>query len=176
MRKITSVIVSLALLSVMTMGYCSDTYADVVKSQSKDVNAGVIGDVDGPDVFSVDVSWGAMNFTYMKVEDTQWNPETHVYDKIGSYTYYWSGSGNVVTVVNHSNIPVEADLTYISEDDFDHITGKFTDGSKIKLPSAFGTDTSSKKIRATRVLKLSGHLKGDYEDYVDVGKIRVEIN
>ncbi|MBE5934523.1 MAG: hypothetical protein E7262_01860 [Lachnospiraceae bacterium] len=176
MKKIISIILSMAIVSAITINYQVDSYAEVVKKSSKDVKATVVGDADGPDVFSVDVTWGAMNFTYMKIADTEWNSETHMFDKTGTFTYKWVASGNLVTVVNHSNMAVQADLSYESEPEYDYIAGKFSDSSVIKLPSAFGKEKSAKSLKASRMLRLSGHLKADLKEYVDIGKIKVEIN
>lgn len=59
-------------------------------------------------VTSVDVSWGAMSFTYT---DGTWNPESHQYEGGG-----WSDGGTgYVTVKNTGTAAVTASFTYTTE-------------------------------------------------------------
>lgn len=56
------------------------------------------------DVVSVDISWGAMEFTYT---DGEWNPETHSYEE-GK----WTAEGNFVNVYSYGIDPVYVDVEY----------------------------------------------------------------
>lgn len=85
-------------------------------------------------VYSVDVEWGAMTFAY---EAGSWDPETHE-TKTGRGWLVYNNSNNEVldnadaqdainrvTVTNHSNAAVYAQLSYDSETDFADTTGAF---------------------------------------------------
>lgn len=72
------------------------------------------------ELISVDITWGAMEFTYT---DGAWNAETHSYGE-GS----WSDNGTGwVTVENTGNTGVN--VTYIYEQVRTDIDGSFTDGT-----------------------------------------------
>ena len=74
----------------------------------------------GSDIVSVDIEWGAMNYTYM---DGTWNTSTHSYDGGG-----WSdGDSGYVKVVNSGTVDATAGFTFAS--DREEISGSFTDGT-----------------------------------------------
>ncbi len=60
-------------------------------------------------VYSVDINWGNMNFTYTASSGT-WNPKTHQYE--GGSEGTWTARNNIVTVTNHSELPVEVSFGY----------------------------------------------------------------
>lgn len=81
-----------------------------------------LGNPQDADKISVDVEWGAMEFTYTQEE---WNPNTHKYEKEG-----WEPDdvekGNKITVTNHSNIAVNVSYRYDQTDTT--VAGSFADG------------------------------------------------
>ena len=81
-----------------------------VESQSKYTNSEVV---------SVDITWGAMDFTY---SDGTWNAATHQYDGAG-----WTAAegGNAVTVKNSGAVNVSATLSYTPTAAYTAITGSF---------------------------------------------------
>lgn len=78
------------------------------------------GEITNPDVVSVDVIWGAMEFVY---SDGTWNTVTHSYDGTG-WTDQESG---FVTVANTGTQNTTAAFSFTSN--FDRIQGSFTDGT-----------------------------------------------
>lgn len=81
---------------------------------------GTRGNRVADDVISVDLEWGGMEFIYSP-QETLWNPETHEYEPIDSNNTNggWSvkeGSSNHIAITNHSNIPVQADLSFTPAD------------------------------------------------------------
>lgn len=82
------------------------------------------------DIVSVDITWGAMEFTY---SEGTWNPETHSYEGGG-----WSPNqtgGNQITVTNTGNVDVNVSYGYTRTNTA--VTGSFT-GSEapITVPAA----------------------------------------
>ena len=76
----------------------------------------------GSDIVSVDIEWGAMNYTY---SDGTWNTSTHSYDGGG-----WSDGGSgYVKVVNNGTVNATAGFTFAS--DRKEISGSFTDGTNV---------------------------------------------
>lgn len=78
------------------------------------------------EVISVDVSWGSMSFTYNDTVEGTWNDETHNFD--GAVAVHWTceTNANKITVTNHSNTVVEAQLTFAKVANT-NIVGSFTE-------------------------------------------------
>ena len=85
-------------------------------------NAGSIA----AEVISVDVSWGSMSFTYNDTVEGTWNDDTHNYDGAVAANWTCEANANKITVTNHSNTPVEAQLTFAKADNT-NIEGNFTE-------------------------------------------------
>ena len=108
-------------------------------------------------VYSVNVTFGAMTFTYTDAAAGSWNPETHEY--VGATEAAWSCAegANVVTVTNHSNAAVAVTVTYAAAEGFDAITGTVANGS-FTLPTAEGKAVGAAELTATASLTLAGAL------------------
>lgn len=93
---------------------------------------------------SVDVSWGSMSFTYNDTVEGTWNDDTHLFD--GAVAAHWTceANANKITVTNHSNTDVEAQLTFAKaantniEGSFTETVGTANDGIMI-IATAVGT-------------------------------------
>lgn len=78
------------------------------------------GEQPDPDVVSVDIEWGGMDYAY--TEGT-WNTDTHSYDNSG-----WDDGGSgYVKVTNSGNVDTTAEFVF--ESDREEISGSFTDGA-----------------------------------------------
>lgn len=75
---------------------------------------------------SVDVSWGSMSFTYNDTIEGTWNDETHNFDGAVAANWTCATNANKITVTNHSNTPVEAQLTFAKAANT-NIVGSFTE-------------------------------------------------
>lgn len=77
-------------------------------------------------VYSVDIDWGGMNFTYHDRSMGVWDAEKHMYavDKEN----YWScdEDENKITVTNHSNAEIKATFSFTASDEHKDIEGDFT--------------------------------------------------
>ena len=74
-------------------------------------------------VFSVDITWTAMNFTYHAADDTVWDVETHQY--VTPNEAYWDGEGTI-TVTNHSNAKISAVATYAAKKGYESANVDFS--------------------------------------------------
>lgn len=63
-----------------------------------------------PTVYSVDLTWEDMTFTYNKSGTRIWDPDTHTYTDTTSDG--WDKDSAVVTATNHSNTNVTVSFTY----------------------------------------------------------------
>ena len=117
----------------------SEQSGDGTGSYSADVkgtyNAGSSGGV----VYSVDIAWTDMNFTYTGGEGT-WNPETHQYS--GSSEGAWTASNDSITVTNHSNAAVKATASYQAETGYESTTMTFGNNGAT-VATAVGTEVAS---------------------------------
>ena len=55
-------------------------------------------------VYSVDISWDPLDFTYTDAFKGNWNPTTHEYE--GGTEASWTPGNATITVTNHSNAAI----------------------------------------------------------------------
>ena len=136
------------------------------------VTASYSAGAGGGTVYSVDITWGSMAFTYRDGSGRTWDPTTHTYSSGGAGG--WSNSGNTVTVTNHSNAQVTANLTYTPEAGYDGISGSF-DKSTMTLATAEGK-TFENASKDTAALILSGALASTVSGSTQIGTVTVTIS
>lgn len=123
-------------------------------------------------IYSVDISWGDMQFTYNASPKETWNPATHTYDTVGG-NEEWSYSpatettlaGNEIKITNHSNANVTCNASFTPVEEAarnDNFGGSFS-SDNVTLYTADGVGTSdaeltSKNLTKTISLFLSGPL------------------
>ena len=119
-KKIAAVVLSLALVTALsTTAFAgSSTHTEV---GTNDEVIPVTGAYSGTgtilDVYSVDIEWGEMAFTYNTTGDKQWNPETHKYNftEGDGWTVNTPDTGDKITVTNHSNLPVDVAFSFTKD-------------------------------------------------------------
>lgn len=177
MKKTISVILAVLLaFSLNTVAFAAPGSANGLgeTQQNIDVNATYSASVSTPEVVSVDISWGAMEFTYSVGGTNNWNPGTHSYNENTSGS--WTATGNNITVTNHSNVAVEAELSFAAS--VNGIIGKFTESSDIandsvlSLASAVNTSFANAPS-ATATFNITG---GSVSADGKIGSITVSIS
>lgn len=88
----------------------SEQSGDGTGSYSADVKGTYQPGGSGAVVYSVDIAWTDMNFTYTGAGEGTWNPETHQYE--GGTEASWTDSNASVTVINHSNAAVTVTASF----------------------------------------------------------------
>ena len=193
MRKVFTIVLALILamgLSTSAFAVTSPQTITNLEDGAKTVEIGVTGTYVGSnstrEVYSVDVEWGAMSFTYSDGSSTIWNPKTHTYETLSNVG--WTADGNTVTVTNHSSLPVDVEFSFVKNVDMDTdstYTGKFTDpndeNTEIKTVqlarATVGTEQNNapNKIAA---LKLEGTFSEAHKDELstNLGKIVVKLS
>lgn len=169
MKKIAALILAIAMLMAMSTTAFAATIT--TGDQTIDVEAKYQDNTSSAPVYSVDITWGAMQFTYTESGSMTWNPNDHTYTD--STTASWSASGNTVTVVNHSNASVTASFAFEALDAYNTVTGVFDTASKnLKEGEIDGYDTADK---VTTTLTLGGSLAETVTGFTKIGKITVTI-
>ncbi|MGO5113044.1 leucine-rich repeat protein [Oscillospiraceae bacterium LCP25S3_E10] len=97
------------LVALMVFSFTATVYA-AGNSGSSTINvAGEYSVASTGEVVSVDVGWEEMSFKYTEGEK-QWDPGTHSY--IGGENGGWSDNKPGITMTNHSNVDVVAELSF----------------------------------------------------------------
>lgn len=130
-------------------------------------------------VYSFEVTWGAMDFTYTPATEGTWNPATHKYETPTEAG--WSSTTNEITIENHSNTEITATFTYTAESNFSGITGTFVDKNnnpctdgKVAVESAVDSAADSAPS-ASVFLNLFGSLSKDTIDGTKSGTVTITI-
>lgn len=178
MKKKTALVLTLAMVfSLAPVSAYADTITSVSGTASHDVKATYRADSSGGaggTVYSVDITWGDMAFTYT-AEAGIWDPATHkTTDAEGGVWTVDNEGGNTITVTNHSNTGVTAAFSYAADTGFEGITGTF-DNASLNLESAVGTAVDEAP-NGTAALSLSGALGSTTADNTKIGTITVMLN
>lgn len=165
MKKIIGIIL------IITLVICSSTITLAGEKNNNELGVvsptiPVLGQLNGTigKVYSVDISWQSMEFKFTTTSAT-WDPGTHSF---GSATGSWSvlddssHNINTITVTNHSNDNVKANLSYMATET--SVSGKFYDSAaesggteitSINVPTAVGT-TRGTAPTGNGYLRISG--------------------
>ena len=125
-------------------------------------------------VYSVEIKWGDMKFTYNDASSGTWNPETHTYD--GATAAEWkadNAEGNWITVTNHSNTDLTASLTYAAAAGFEGIEGRF-DKTSLNLATAVGTGVNAAPSDHSEFTPF-GALDSDTANNTAIGTVTVTL-
>ena len=131
-------------------------------------------------IYSVDIVWESMEFTYTAASEGTWNPSTHTF--IGVEGASWSFANNKITVTNHSNADVNTSFSYTPAANFSAVSGAFVDVHKdaitnatLTLRSAVGS-TLDEAPSGTAYLSLTGELSSSLATQTICGTVTVTIN
>lgn len=141
------------------------------QSTIADVQAKYAEGMTTPDVYSLEVSWGAMEFTCTRTGRNEWNPAEHKYTE--NTTYVWTANGNTVTVKNHSNRNVTVTFSYEKAAGYDSITGEFDVATKALEAGEVGNVDGAAGVTAT--LTLSGSLASNVTTSTKVGTVKISV-
>lgn len=133
MRKLLKGIAAGAMIFAMSStAFATEIPSNTAKieenggSQNIPVVASYVG--EDPDiVYSVEVSWTAMNFTYTVPSKGIWDPEKHEYTGADPTAQSVWSEPATITITNHSNNEVLASLGYQSLYEAKDVEVKFND-------------------------------------------------
>lgn len=153
------------------------------EEQSIDVTSKEVGN-EHKIIYSVEISWGAMNFEYNY--GSAWDPATHKYTSTKTegewkVTGCLDGTNNRIDVTNNSNYPVTVDMSFKKEEGrFNTVTtdtsvrGVFNSDKDVLATNINGSSASACGIVGTPSIDLAS---ADTEDkYTGRGTGHTDIN
>ena len=143
----------ITLFVIMLLVTQKNVYAD-----SKDV---VVGSSEEP-IYSLDVSWGKMQFVYNRNKIYEWSNETHEYSVNSKYS--WNAEGNIIKIKNNSTFAVETNCIYVNT--YGNLKGKFSKNN-FKVASGKRDEIS---------FSLSGSLSKYNTSFVKVGTLTLKFS
>ena len=141
MKKLVSMLAVAALTCTMgTTAFAADQDDVSTGDYTADVNGTYQAGGSGAVVYSVDIAWTNMNFTYTGAGEGTWDPETHQYS--GSSEGAWTASDDSITVTNHSNAAVKATAKFEADSGYESTTMTFGNNGAT-VATAVGTEVAS---------------------------------
>ena len=128
MRKILSLILALCMPVCMTLAVRASTIDADTPEATHSVEAVYRTDEEAPSV-SVDIEWKGFSFTYTGASGYLWDAEEHSYQSEAGGS--WEPSDASVTITNHSNTVIQANIRYEARDGFRDTELYFTDTAPI---------------------------------------------
>lgn len=177
-KKKTALVLTLAMVfSLAPLSAYADTITAGDGTASCDVKATYTTDTSGGTggtVYSVDIAWGDMAFTYTAAAGV-WDPKTHTITGADGGTWTVNNTnGDKITVTNHSNTEVTATFSYAAATDYEGISGTF-DNASLHLATAVGTAVDEAP-NGTAALSLSGALGSSTAANTTIGTITVTLS
>lgn len=140
LKKITSVLAAAALVCTMsTTAFAADQTGVSTGNYNADVKGTYQAGDASATVYSVDITWEDMSFTYTAAGEGTWNPETHEYDDASEAS--WSESKDI-TVTNHSNAAVTATAKFEADSGYESTSMEFGNNGAT-VATAEGTQVSA---------------------------------
>lgn len=171
MKKFMSLVLAVLMFSSLCMVVSAETTLTDPGEESTNVKATYEEGYSAGTVHSVDIEWGAMEFTFTDAAEGTWQPDSHTYADTAEAS--WSANGNTVKVTNHSNTAVDVTFEYSKATGFDSVIGTLDVTSKT-LDSAVDTAVADAPY-VISTLTLSGTLASDTTAKTVVGTVTVTI-
>lgn len=179
MRKILSII----LVMVMTLTISTTVFAETIDTSTGSSNMDVKAKYNSTtpaDVYSVDVTWGAMEFDY-NAGGQKWNTSTHKWESDSSAPAGWEvkDSSNIITLANNSSKAVNATFAFTANAEYTELRGNFTYSNadlttalELELPQA---DTAAKGYTVSFTPNGSIPATHSATEYAKIGTITVTL-
>lgn len=174
MKKVLTIILTLAMLSMTSVtAFAASPITANGGSDSADVKGTYVAGGTATTVYSVDITWGSMDFTYTDASQGTWNPQTHQYDDAAPAKWSCEADANKIEVTNHSNDAVIAQFSYASESGYSEINGAFSKNT-LNLDTAVGTEVLDAPSDSV-TLSLTGELSSDASASTKIGSVTVTL-
>lgn len=174
MKKIIPAILVLVLLITMSStAFASDT-TETEPGNSHEVLATFEEGNVSKTIVSVDISWNKMSFTYNGASEPVWDALKHQY--VGEATEAgWAPSDATITITNHSNTVLQANISYSSESAYSGIRMHFTDAAPYIGSAHTAEEGAGTPCEVTVKAIPDGELPAETEDNTRIGTITVKV-
>ncbi len=175
MKKFITLFLALSLMCVLSVAAFAGSDKLVFDGDSAQADV-TISYVDGEGkvvVRSIEVEWTDMTFTYT-VGGRVWDAENNKYV---SDAASWSNDGKAsITVTNRSNIAIDVDVVYTSEENSIGVSASVK-GGDFTLPSAEGKTVGDASLVSVATLELSDDVPAVTEsvEAVKIGTVTVTV-
>ena len=174
MKKLIATALALTMtLSLSTTALAAGNVdgAGVGSQDPIDVTAKYNDGATEPTVYSVDLTWEDMTFTYNESGTRTWDPDTHTYTDTTSAG--WDKISAAVTATNHSNTEVTVSFTYTPQG----TTGVTASMSKDSFKLAAGVENKPNEAATdSSILMITGTPNNSVTaEGVTIGTITVTI-
>lgn len=116
MKRIRSLVLAVIMVATLSVTAFAAEGSDIGNAAGDSATINVSGNFvaggTAAENISVDVAWGAMEFTYNASSEGSWNTNTHKYDN--AIDAFWTASGNEITIINHSNVGITAAFGFVA--------------------------------------------------------------
>ena len=125
-------------------------------------------------VYSVDITWEGLEFTYNGAFEGTWNPVTHQYD--GAVEAGWAEGSGKITVTNHSNTAITAAAEYEAATGYESASMNFSTDALEVGTADNGTDgAAGAAVTESITVTPAGTLPAGTADAV-IGTITITIS
>lgn len=173
MKKIISLILALAM--VMSLSVTAFAAEGVTNggTDTSDVK-GTYSSTATVTVYSVDIAWEGLSFTYNGAFEGNWNPETHEYEDATAAG--WAAGNGTITVTNHSNTAITATPSYTAKDGYESAGVSFSNDALNVATADNGIDgAAGTAVTGTITVTPTGSLPEGTKDAV-IGTITITIS
>lgn len=176
-KKLFAAVLAAALMAVTAVPAFADSnkITEVNGTASHEVKGTYAEGGESATVYSVDIAWGSMEFTYTAASEGDWDPTTHGY-KSGTESGTWScdDGENTITVKNHSNDAVTVAFEYTPGSSYSGISGSF-DKATLSLATAVGTNVDNAPSGTAKLTISGGSLDSSATEGVTIGTVTVTL-
>ena len=175
MKKLIATALALTMTLSLSTTALADGNVDGAGLGSQDINvtAKYNDSATEPTVYSVDLTWEDMTFTYNESGIRIWDPDTHTYTDTTSAG--WDKVTAAVTATNHSNTKVTVSFTYTPQGN----TGVTASMTKLSFILAAGVENKPNDAATnSTLLTIKGDTKPNSSvtaEGVTIGTITVTI-
>ncbi|MBQ3003015.1 MAG: hypothetical protein IJD82_04730 [Clostridia bacterium] len=173
MKKCFAILLSLALLVQLGVSVLAEGTGTIGQNGDAeiDVTAKYESSTVTPAVYSVDIQWTGMTFTYSQEDTRVWNAANHTYETVSEGA--WDKTTATVTVTNHSNVEVEVNVAYTPIENTG-VVGTLTDASAVLNAGVEGDYEGASSATAT--LTISGTPQNSVTaEGIKVGTLKVTL-
>jgi hypothetical protein len=169
MRKLLTIMLAVAMVCALTITANADTLGTENTAGSKDVNGTYVAGQKAGTVYSVNVEWGSLEFTFTDASEGTWDPATKTY--VNQTEAFWapnSETADKVTVTNNSNAEVTVSFAFTAAEGC-NVTAAF-DKATATLPSAADPEAETSVVAK---LSITG---GTITESGKLGEVTVTLN